>query len=467
MRNKPTKCSLKLFLILLVVAPVFFKAQNEYTFLIEQYLRSKDKISEINGVVLVAKNNQIIYQKALGFANHELKIPNNIGTHFKIGAIGTNFTSAAILQLQHRGLIGLNDTADKFFPDLKHKTTAGQYLLGNPIRVHHLLMGASGLKDVWEFDKQLQNELDTINKDTLIRKIGKLKPNNFPGNAVEYSNTTYYVLGQIAERVSGQTFEEYVTSAIFKIAGMNESGFVNEKIPVANMAVNYEFNQNGYKPARKLPYNYFRCSNGIYATANDLFKWHLSFYDTMVLDNLSNRLMHTAYNGFNGYGLLISKAKDMVRYELGLQRDGISTCMSQFPKEGICIIVLLNDFKDARSICEVLENIVNNKPVILPYPHKEIKMSEKKLKNFEGIYTTFPDMKYFSFRLKVYNNKLYRLDRESVELKPESDTKFFYANGKDRQLEFMMDKDGKFIKGWQIRNGIKEEFMEFKKNQTK
>ena len=186
----------------------------------DSYMNKVSAADKFAGVVLVAKKGRVIFKKAYGRASNS-NAPNHIDTKFDLASMNKMFTSVAIAQLVQQGKLSFNDSISKFFPDFPNKQAAEK------ITVHHLLTHTSGLADY--FDKK---EYQTAKRAA----GGKLKspqdyfpffaddPLNFePGEKWEYSNAGFNVLGAIIEKVSGQSYSDYVTKHILLPVGMNNT----------------------------------------------------------------------------------------------------------------------------------------------------------------------------------------------------------------------------------------------------
>ena len=192
-------------------------------------LAAADKFS---GAVLIAKDGKPVFQKAYGYADRENKTPNNLETRFRLGSMNKMFTSVAVAQLVEAGKLKYTDTLAQVLPDYPNKEVAQK------ITVHQLLTHTSGLGDIFgpEFD-QRKNELREI-KDYL--SLFADKPLRFePGAGWSYSNAGFIVLGLIVEKLSGQSYYDYVQKQIYDRAGMKLSGSFPKTDKIPNLAVGY------------------------------------------------------------------------------------------------------------------------------------------------------------------------------------------------------------------------------------
>ena len=192
-------------------------------------LAAADKFS---GAVLIAKDGLPVFQKAYGLADREHKIPNHLETRFRLGSMNKMFTSVAVAQLVEAGKLKYTDKLAAVLPDYPNREVAQK------ITIHQLLTHTSGLGDIFgpEFD-QRKNELREV-RDYL--SLFADKPLRFePGAGWSYSNAGFIVLGLVVEKLSGQSYYDYVQQHIYDRAGMKLSGSFPKTDKIANLAVGY------------------------------------------------------------------------------------------------------------------------------------------------------------------------------------------------------------------------------------
>jgi len=161
--------------------------------LVETYYQN----GEFNGVVLVAKKGEIIYEKAFGYADREWDIPNTIDTKFRIASISKPFTALLVLQLAESGKINLNGTITDYIPDYKGK-------LGDSITIHQLLTHTSGiLTSLAPAEENVQERL-YHNLREMISFAESADLYFRPGKGFRYSNLSYNILAFIIEKITGK-----------------------------------------------------------------------------------------------------------------------------------------------------------------------------------------------------------------------------------------------------------------------
>src|SRR5262249_36890963 len=159
------------------------------------------------GSVSVQLRGETLAAKSYGVADLELDVPMPSDASFEIGSVTKQFTAASILLLAERGKLSVDDEVTRFLPDYP---THGQR-----ITIRHLLTHTSGIRGYTELPEF--GDLMKLKKprETLVTLFGD-KPLDFnPGEALVYNNSAYFLLGLIVEKVSGQTYAEFVTSNLF------------------------------------------------------------------------------------------------------------------------------------------------------------------------------------------------------------------------------------------------------------
>jgi D-alanyl-D-alanine carboxypeptidase len=239
---------------------------------LDAYLLDRSTKDEFSGVVLVAKEGVPVFQKAYGLASREYRVNNGLETKFNIGSIDKVFTKIAIGQLLEQGKISsVDDKLVKYLPDYPNQEVAGA------VTLRQILNMKSGIGDFFgpEFSTSAKDKFRTIS-DYLPLFAGK--PLAFPpGTKRQYSNGGYIVLGAVIEKISGQSYYDYVREHVFRPLGMLDTDFYEADIPTANLASGYT-HEPGDQSAPQRNNIYTRPARGSsagggYSTAGDLLKF--------------------------------------------------------------------------------------------------------------------------------------------------------------------------------------------------
>jgi CubicO group peptidase (beta-lactamase class C family) len=241
---------------------------------------SRDTASDrFAGAVLIAHNGRPVFAQAYGLADREHKLPNTIKTRFHIGSMNKMFTAVAIVQLAEQGKLGFDDPVGKYLKDYPNQDIATK------VTIRHLLTHRGGTGDIFgpEFEAH-RLELRTL--QDYVQLYGNRGPASEPGSQFEYSNYGFILLGVIVEKVSGQSYYDYVRDHVYLPAGMTSTGSEPEDQSVSNLSIGYTANgtANGLRPnTGMLPYRGTSAGGG-YSTVEDL----LGFANAVQRNKLLN-----------------------------------------------------------------------------------------------------------------------------------------------------------------------------------
>jgi CubicO group peptidase (beta-lactamase class C family) len=199
---------------------------------LDTYLKKLADADLFSGAVLVARDGKPVYRKAFGLASQAFRVPNRVDTKFNLGSMNKMITAVAVAQLAEKGKLAYADPIRKHLPDYPNSAVAEK------VTIHHLLTHTSGLgtyfNERWEARKsQLRSVSDFLPlfaEDPLAFE---------PGARFEYSNAGFVVLGAIIEKVSGQSYFDYVRDQIYKPAGMTDTDAYELDQDTPNLAIGY------------------------------------------------------------------------------------------------------------------------------------------------------------------------------------------------------------------------------------
>ncbi|OQP47460.1 hypothetical protein A4H97_08185 [Niastella yeongjuensis] len=228
---------------------------------LDELVSAHAKLNRFNGTVLVSRGNAIVYEKAFGIKNAAKGTNNDINTLFRIYSVTKTFTATVIFKLIEEKKLSLDDRLSKFYPSFPK---------GDSITIQHLLMHKSG---IYNYTKG--NDMKDQSEATFIRFLSA-KPLEFPpGKGWDYSNSGYWLLGYIIQKVTGIAYEEAVKRYIFQPCKMHHSGFDFKTLKDKNKSTGYEvFTASTKKEAQDIdppgPY----AAGAIYSTVDDLYRYY-------------------------------------------------------------------------------------------------------------------------------------------------------------------------------------------------
>jgi len=199
---------------------------------IERHVARAASEDRFSGVVLVAKGDSVIFNKAYGMAEKVFGAPNKLDTKFNLGSMNKMFTSVAIAQLVQAGKLSYDDRLAKVLPEYPNKEVAEK------VTVHQLLTHTSGLGDFFK-PQFFQNREKYRNPRDYFPIFASDALLFEPGTRWRYSNASFIVLGAIVEKLSGENYFDYVREHIFKPSGMNDTASYAMDEVTPNLAVGY------------------------------------------------------------------------------------------------------------------------------------------------------------------------------------------------------------------------------------
>lgn len=359
------------------------------------YLVEKEKF---NGNVLIMKGGETLVRKSYGYKDSEAKLPLSVEDKFLIGSVTKEFVAVSILQLEEKGLLDTKDKLSKYFPEYKY---------GNDMTIENLLIHNSGLKDIINRTSLFSNTgyIDAKDEDIYLNIINS-ELNFKPGEKYEYSNTNYYLLSLIIEKITNTSLENYLIENIFRPLDMQNTGSLKAGQKDVNISpnpvlINLTIDEEIGLVSKSKGAGY------LYSTLDDLYKWDRALYTNKLLKAESlNKLITPVVkiNGLlnNAYGFRVREDKNYGRkvYQNG-NTIGFTSSFNRYIDKDISIILLTNIGEyDVNNFMNPVEKIIFNNN--LNY-RKTAAINE----NVVGEYVTFPKI-YFKI-IKKDGNLYFKL----------------------------------------------------------
>lgn len=305
---------------------------------------------KFSGTFLVARNGEVLLEKAYGFAEKSFQVKNAMDTRFHIGSMPKMFTSVAIAQLAQAGRLSYADTMAKWLPDYPNQEVAKK------VTIHQLLTHTSGLSDYFgpEFDRKKGD----IRKLEDYYQFFASKPLRFePGTSWSYSNAGMHVAGIIVQRASGMDYYEYLRKNVFGPAGMKDTDSDRVEEVTPNLAVGYtrEGSEDELElepPSRNniltLPPQGGPAGGG-YSTARDLLKFAQALIGHKLLDAKHTELVTAGKvkvpwgpDAQYGYGFEDGKVNGKRVIGHGGGAPGMNAMLRVMPESGYVVAALSN-----------------------------------------------------------------------------------------------------------------------------
>lgn len=330
---------------------LIFILVNLYIYSFGQFQESKavDSIfsdwskSDVPGCALgIIKDGELIYAKGYGLANMEYDIPNSDSSVFRIGSTSKQFTAACVILLAEQGKLSLDDNLKMIFPDFPD--------YAEKITIRHLLNHTSGIRDylMIAYLKGLGDDDFYTDADVMNWLTNQSDLNFQPGDEFLYSNSGYWLLGQIVNKVSGKNMADFARDELFSPLGMNHTHFHNDHTQIVKNRA------SGYAPSDDKGYKISMTTldmigdGGIFTTINDIKKWDDAFYKSEVLSRKFWSMM-TQKGILNSgevidyaSGLDIGEYKGLKTIRHGGAFVGFRADLLRFPEQRLSIAIFAN-----------------------------------------------------------------------------------------------------------------------------
>jgi CubicO group peptidase (beta-lactamase class C family) len=319
-----------------------------------------------SGAVLVARHDRVLFSHAYGLADRKRRIPNTVRTRFRVGSINKMFTAVAILQLVEAGKVKLTAPLGTYLPDYPNRQVATK------VTIHQLLTHTGGTGDIFgpAFDahrKQLRTP------DDYMRLYGKRGLEFEPGSRWAYSNYGFLLLGVVIEKVTGQSYYDYVQQHVYAPAGMTRTGSRPENQAIPDLSTGYTLSPAAAGSAPNtdtLPYRGTPAGGG-YSTVEDLARFADALLGHKLLGPAATTLLITGKVDFPlavgvryAYGFEDARGPDGNGWVgHGGGAPGISGDLRIYPESGYVVAVLANvDPPAAQLVTDYLDSRLRTTP---------------------------------------------------------------------------------------------------------
>lgn len=402
----------------------------------DEYMNALAAQQRFTGSVLVAREGKVILAKGYGLANIELDAPNTPQTKFRLGSITKQFTATAILLLQERGKLSVSDLMCKYVencPDAWSEVT-----------IHHLLSHTGGIPNFTNFPDYMPKMMMPVTTQEMIARF-KDKPLDFkPGEKWNYSNSGYFLLGAIIEKVSGESYEGFLQKNIFDPLRMTGTGYDHFDTILKKRATGYSLKKGTAVNSAFLDMTQPYSAGSLYSTVEDLYAWDEALFSGKVLSAKSFEMMTTPVKNNYAYGLGVETKFNRKMISHGGGINGFATFIARFPEEKLTIVALRNaDYgvPGPGKITQDLAAIVFGEKYDIPKALVEIKVDPKVLDAYVGKYQLAPN---FVLTISKDGDQLMAqgTGQPQLALFAESETTFFPKMA-DLKVTFVKDGAGK------------------------
>jgi CubicO group peptidase (beta-lactamase class C family) len=352
---------------MIILTPVISSTANPVTGTLAARLDQYMRESNFSGAILVAQKGKVLISQGYGLADRQNDVPNTPQTKFAIGSMTKAFTAMAIMILQERGQLTVQDPLCNYITDCP--------AAWKPITLHHLLTHTSGIHNYTDLPPEIKDKIDYCKEykpEDIIALFKDLPLDFTPGNRWSYSNSGYFLLGSVIEKVSGESYETFIQKNVLQPLGMSETGYDRLSTIVKNRASGYSVDQIHSQiinaPCLEVSQNY--AAGGLYSTVGDLYKWDQTLYTDQLVSKVTLNTIFTStvsvpvmngfpYGGVYGYGWVIARHAGHLIIEHSGGTYGFSSYLARYPDDQITVIVLSNlDTTNPTAVGGALADIV-------------------------------------------------------------------------------------------------------------
>ncbi len=290
--------------------------------------------------VVVVQGNDTIIMRGYGLADLELDVPTPDRANYEIGSVTKQFTAAAILQLVEQGRVRLDAAITDYLPEYPTH--------GARITVRHLLNHTSGVHSYTSLPGFMDLTRKKMPRDSIVVAFKDLPLDFEPGEAMSYSNSGFFLLGVLIEKVSGRSYASYIHDSLFVRAGMPDSHYCSENAVVKRRAHGYDTDSTGLVLAAYLDQSWPFSAGGLCSTVGDLVAWTRALHHGGILGPAAYRELITADTLNDGTrlryakGLAIAEIHGHLAIAHGGGIPGFLSELRYYPEADLTIAVLMN-----------------------------------------------------------------------------------------------------------------------------
>lgn len=284
----------------------------------------------------IVQDAKLIYSQGFGVMSLATQQKPDKRTSFLIGSLTKQFAAGGIILLKREGKVKLDDTITKYIPSAPSSWS--------DITLNHLLHHTSGLFNYTDIAVSMISPKPFTLSDVIKVTSGQ-KRKTKPGEAFEYCNTGYYLLGSVIEAVTKKPYFDYLNTKIFKPLGMSRTYIYRRSIPRPYEAIGYSDAPNRFLPPNEVTPG---AAGNLASTVEDLAKWDAALQGNDLFTKEEKALMWTPYTLNSGaksdYGMgwRVGNEGDLPVVEHGGGIPGFTTYIKRFLNEKTTIIVLKN-----------------------------------------------------------------------------------------------------------------------------
>lgn len=335
--------------VFLSISITAYAQNNNQSALIDQYVKEVMTINQIPGLAIgVIKDGQIIFQQYYGKENLENDKKVDSESMFRIYSTSKLMSNVGAFQLIEKGQLSLEDPILKYLENLPQEW--------QEVKVKHLLTHSSGIPNLIAF-----NDISVEDSNAkVIERLAREKMDFKTGNQFSYNQTNYFLLTLIIEKITGQSFENFILNNQFSDS-KNQIVFSSnalEKIPHRVVKYNYNPNKKQYEKSTDVSGIRAHSANGVAITLPAFLKWSLHLSNNNLLNQKTKEMMWQPFDFGNkkdvfAYGWDITKVNDIPSYNFS---GGNVSAYKIYPQNNMAIVMMSNGY----SLFPIQYRIINH-----------------------------------------------------------------------------------------------------------
>jgi CubicO group peptidase (beta-lactamase class C family) len=358
------------FSVLLIAGFSFSNAiaQTGKTKRIDSLIKAANEFGIFNGNVLVAKEGKIIYQKEIGFADNTKTKSLNTESRFAIGSITKEFANVAVLLMQEKHKLSIEDKVSKYLPQLPG--------WADKIQIKQLLDYTSGLPSS-----------NADSDSSYMSNLMKLEKLEFePGTSYNYSNDNIFLQRKIVEKQSGMNFDVFMDNYFFKPLKMS-GVLINPRITNTELAQSFDNDFNSTTT--------YQGNNELYLTLTDLYKWSEAIDHYKIINKISICELSKNFAGNESSLGLVKVSGDSLKWHVHQGSGNNYEALLYSDGENRLTIILMTNNQNFKvnQLKDALVNILNNQPYSVPKKSIYLDIRKKLFDNFNQGIAFYNDIK--------------------------------------------------------------------------
>ena len=316
---------------------------DDRTLEVNQLFAMFDKPGSPGCSVGVIRAGEFVYKRSFGYASLELGVPLTPSSVFYMGSVSKQFTAASIVLAAEQGHLSLDDDVRKYLPELPD--------YGHRITLRQMLHQTSGFRDFLDLVFiSGRNAADLASPAEILKLIARQKGlNNVPGDEWVYSNSNYFLLGEVIRRATGKSLADFAAENIFKPLGMTHTLFYEDNtLVVPNRVAAYDPGQEGnFLVDWSTSYDIVG-GGGLMSSVDDLLFWDRNFYvnklgkGTLPIELQSHGTLNNGNQIDYALGLSLGDYRGLPIVEHSGELFGYHSAFLRFPQQRFSVIVLCN-----------------------------------------------------------------------------------------------------------------------------